>query len=99
MQTITQITPSGKRIQFDDETYAELNHEAGYITIHEGEKTGSDTDWGGRCIGFLSLAQAIEVVKAALDADADAEFAEMIRRWEEGQDAKADATSAHWGHD
>ena len=39
------------------------------------------------------------ILKAALDADEEAEFAEMIRRWEEGQDAKADATSAHWGHD
>ena len=99
MNILTQITPDGKRLQLDKETYAEVNQRTGFVTIHEGEKTGSDTDWGGRCIGFLSLAQAIEVVKAALNADADAEFAEMIRRWEEAQDAKADATSAHWGHD
>ena len=98
MQTITQITPDGKRLQFSDETYAEVRLD-GLVTIHQGQRTGSDKDWGGRCIGYLSLAQAIAVVKAALDADEEAEFAEMIRRWEEGQDAKADATSAHWEHD
>ena len=99
MQIITQITPSGKRLQLDSETYAEVDQRSGLVTIHEGQRTGSDQDWGGRVTGYLSLAQAIEIVKAALDADEDARFAAMIARWEAMQDAKADAMSAHWGHD
>ena len=98
MSILTQITPDGKRLQFSDETYAEVRLD-GLVTIHQGQRTGSDKDWGGKVIGALSLEQAIQIVKAALDANADAEFADMIRRWEEAQDAKADATSAHWGHD
>lgn len=99
MQTITQITPSSKRLQLDDETYAEVDQRSGLVTIHEGQRTGSDQDWGGRVTGYLSLAQAIQIVKAALDADEDARFADMIAQWEAQQDAQTDATSAHWGHD
>ena len=99
MNIITQITPDGKRLQLDSETYTEINQRTGFVTIHEGQRTGDMSDWGGRCIGYLSLAQAIEVVKAALDADDEARFAEMIQQWETAQDAKADATSAHFGHD
>lgn len=98
MNILTQITPDGKRLQFSDETYAEVRLD-GLVTIHQGQRTGSDKDWGGKVIGYLSLAQAIEIVKAALDADEDARFAAMIARWEAMQDAKADAMSAHWGHD
>lgn len=99
MSIMTQITPDGKRLQLDNETYAEVNDRTGLVTIHEGQHTGSDQDWGGRCIGYLPLAHAIEIVKAALDADEDARFAEMIRDWEAQQGAKADAISAHFLHD
>ena len=98
MNILTQITPDGKRLQFSDETYAEVRLD-GLVTIHQGQRTGSDKDWGGKVIGFLSLAQAVEIVKAALDADEDARFADMIAQWEAKQDAKADATSAHWAWD
>ena len=104
MNILTQITPNGKRLQLDGETYAEIDRYAGLITVHEGQRTGSEQDWGGRCLGYLSLAHAVAVVKAALDMneaadDEDAEIEAMLRRYEEQQDAKADATSAHWGWD
>ena len=97
---IAQITPIGKRLQLDKETYAEIDRDFGRITIHQGSRTGSHTDWGGKVIGYLSLAHAVQVVKAALDInehldDEDAEIEAMLRRYEEQQDAKADATSAH----
>lgn len=104
MNILTQITPSGKRLQLDDETYAEVDQRTGLVTIHEGSRTGSDQDWGGRVTGYLSLAQAIQIVKAALEIneqldDEDAAVEAMIRQWEARQDAKADATSAHFGWD
>ena len=103
MSILTQITPDGKRIQFPDETYAEVRMD-GQVTIHQGQRTGSDQDWGGKVIGYLSLAQAVAIVKAALDInekadDEDAAVEAMLRRWEEAQDARHDATSAHFAHD
>ena len=103
MQTITQITPSGKRLQFSDETYAEVRLD-GLVTIHQGQRTGSDKDWGGKVIGHLSLEQAIQIVKAALEVnehldDEDAAVEAMIRQWEAKQDARHDATSAHFAWD
>lgn len=103
MNIITQITPDGKRLQLDSETYAEVRLD-GMVTIHQGERTGSDKDWGGKVIGYLSLAQAVAIVKAALAMneqadDEDAAVEAMVRRWEEAQDARHDATSAHWGWD
>lgn len=103
MNILTQITPDGKRIQFPDETYAEVRMD-GQVTIHQGQRTGSEQDWGGKVIGYLSLAQAVAIVKAALDInekadDEDAAVEAMLRRWEEAQDARHDATSAHFAHD
>ena len=100
MSILTQITPAGKRLQLDDETYAEVNQYTDTITIHQGRRTGDLSDWGGKVIGYLSLAHAVQVVKAALDInehldDEDAEIEAMLRRYEDQQDAKADATSAH----
>lgn len=104
MNIITQITPDGKRIQLDSETYSEINQRTGFVTIHQGQHTGSDLDWGGKVIGYLSLAQAVAIVKAALDMneqadDEDAAVEAMLRRWEEARDARHDATSAHFLHD
>lgn len=101
MNTLTQITPNGKRLQFDSETYDEVNQRNGLVTIHQGLRTGSEQDWGGKITGALSLAQAIQIVKAALDMneqadDEDAEIEAMLRRWEDQQDARHDAVSAHF---
>ena len=67
MSIITQITPEGKRLQLDSETYTEINQRTGFVTIHQGQHTGSEQDWGGKVIGYLSLAQAVAIVNAALD--------------------------------
>lgn len=104
MSIVTQITPTGKRLQLDNETYTEINQRTGFVTIHQGQRTGTDQDWGGKVIGYLSLAQAVAIVKAALDInekadDEDAAVEAMLRRWEEAQDARHDATSAHFAHD
>lgn len=104
MKTLTQITSFGKRLQLDTETYAEVNQAEGLISIYQGQRIGEMSDWGGKSIGYISLAHAIQVVKAALAMneaadDEDAEIEEILRRYEEQQDARHDATSAHFGHD
>ena len=42
--------------------------------------------------------RAVEA-KAMIDASYEAEYTELVRRYEERQDAQADLTSAGWGHD
>ncbi|TXH52473.1 MAG: hypothetical protein E6Q97_16120 [Desulfurellales bacterium] len=104
MTTLTQINPiangklwSGSPVQFSDETYGEVTD--GLLTIRKGQRTGADDDWGGQIMGSVELDKAIALLKAVLAVQEDAEFAAMIARWEAQQDARHDATSAHWGWD
>lgn len=91
---------SGNRvIQFADETYGTVDTANGLLTIHRGQRTGADDDWGGQIVGSVELDKAIALLKAVVAAQEDAEFASMIERWELGQDAKWDAVSAGWGFD
>lgn len=91
---------SGNRvIQFADETCGTVDTANGLLTIHRGQRTGADDDWGGQVLGSVELDKAIALLRAVVAQDEDAEFTAMIERWELGQDAKWDAISSEWGHD
>lgn len=88
---------SGNRvIQFADETYGTVDTANGLLTIHRGQRTGADDDWGGQVLGSVELDKAIALLRAVVAQDEDAS---MIERWEAQQDAKWDAVSSHFGHD
>ncbi len=45
-------------VNFSNDTYAQVDREHGAVTVHQGQRLGLDSDWGGACIAFLTLAQA-----------------------------------------
>lgn len=56
MSHILQPTPFV--VNFSNDTYAQIDKAQGTVTIHQGQRVGLDTDWGGQVIAFLTLDQA-----------------------------------------
>jgi hypothetical protein len=52
-------------VNFSNDTYAQIDRAAGAVTIHQGQRLGLDSDWGGQIVAFLTLEQA-EAIAAIL---------------------------------
>jgi hypothetical protein len=52
-------------VNFSNDTYLCVDKAHGSVTLHQGQRTGSDSDWGGQTIAFLTLEQA-EAIAAIL---------------------------------
>jgi hypothetical protein len=63
MQHILQSQPVV--VNFSNDTYAQIDREHGAVSIHQGQRVGSDQDWGGQVIAFMTLEQA-EAIAAIL---------------------------------
>lgn len=64
---MTSIHPTAadvKTIQFSDETFAVIDPAQGAVSIHRGQRTGADSDWGGQCIAWLELDKALVILEA-----------------------------------
>lgn len=61
MKTVSQT------VNFSNDTYATIDRERGAVSIHQGQRTGADSDWGGQVIAFLTLEQA-EAIASVLYA-------------------------------
>lgn len=59
--------------------------------------TAPDFDEYHKALGRIAI-KAIEA-KATIEWEIDRMVETMAQRWEEAQDAQADAMSANWGHD
>ena len=64
---MSTLTLSSNVVNLSDSTYAVIDRDAGFVAIHEGQRTGSESDWGGQVIAFLTLEQA-EAIAAILYA-------------------------------
>lgn len=71
MTTLAQQTADVKQINFDDDTYAVIDLAQGSISIHRGQRTGSDSDWGGQCIAWLELDKALAILEAVTPFSGD----------------------------
>ena len=85
-------------IILDRETYAQIDIAYEMVTIHKGQRQGLDSDWGGQVIASIALEHALKIAQALHEEDEEWLVA-MLRKYEEGNEARADAGSAHWGHD
>lgn len=64
---MTSIHPTAadvKTIQFSDGTFAVIDPAQGAVSIHRGQRTGADSDWGGQCIAWLELDKALVILEA-----------------------------------
>lgn len=61
----TIVAQSEQFVTLDSETYAEIDPAYEVVTIHRGQHTGSDSDWGGQCIGSLPF-DFLRTIVAAL---------------------------------
>jgi hypothetical protein len=52
------VSQSQFAVNFNDSTYAQIDRAAGAVTIHQGQRLGLDSDWGGQIVAFLTLEQA-----------------------------------------
>lgn len=80
---MTSIHPTAtdvKTIQFSDETYAVIDPTQGAVSIHRGQRTGADSDWGGQCIAWLELDKALVILEAvqALQAPFSGDFSDVL---------------------
>jgi hypothetical protein len=62
MQTIVQA--HSITVNFGKDSYATIDKEQGVVTIHEGQRLGLDTDWGGRIVAALTIEQAEAIANA-----------------------------------
>jgi hypothetical protein len=69
MNTVAQSATVVKTVQFSDETYAKIDPAYGLVTIHRGQNTGEDSDWGGQVIATLELDKLVSIAKAAIGGD------------------------------
>lgn len=51
-------------VKLDNEQYAQIDTEHNLVTIHRGQQTGADTDWGGQVIASLELDKALAIAEA-----------------------------------
>ena len=61
------LTVSTNVVNLSDSTFAVVDRDAGFVAIHEGQRTGADSDWGGKVIAWLTIDQA-EAIAAILYA-------------------------------
>lgn len=58
------LQQSATQVNFGDDTYAVIDPKAGAISLHRGQRTGADDDWGGDCIAWLELDKALAIFEA-----------------------------------
>jgi hypothetical protein len=51
-------------VNFSDDAYATIDRAQGVVTVHEGQRLGLDTDWGGKIVACLTFAQAEAIANA-----------------------------------
>ena len=85
-------------IILDDTTYAKIDMAYGMVTIHKGQQLGLDSDWGGQVIASIALEHALKIAQA-LHKEDETWLAGLLRKHEEGNEARDEAVSAHWEHD
>ena len=56
MQTIVQA--HSITVNFGSDNYATIDKAQGIVTVHQGQRCGLESDWGGQVIAFLTLEQA-----------------------------------------
>lgn len=61
------LTQQSHIVNLSDSTFAVIDRDAGFVAIHEGQRQGLDSDWGGKVIAWLTLDQA-EAIAAILYA-------------------------------
>lgn len=54
-------------VNFSNDSYATIDKAQGVVTVHQGQRQGLDSDWGGQVIAFLTIDQA-EAIAAILYA-------------------------------
>lgn len=89
MTTIQQYQTDVKTIQFSDDTYAVVDPRAGAISLHKGQRTGADDDWGGQVVAWLELDKALAIFEA-VQALGQGDGAEMRTRFWGGGPAAHD---------
>lgn len=62
MQTIVQA--HSITVNFGNDTYAQIDKAQEVVTIHQGQRLGLESDWGGQVIAFLTLEQAEAIAQA-----------------------------------
>jgi hypothetical protein len=51
-------------VNFGSDAYATIDRAQGVVTVHEGQRLGLDTDWGGRIVAALTIEQAEAIANA-----------------------------------
>lgn len=54
-------------VNLTNNTFIVVDKQQGFVSINQGQRNGSDEDWGGQVVAFLTLAQA-EAIAAILYA-------------------------------
>jgi hypothetical protein len=62
---MTTLPQTATTLQFSDDTFAQVDSGAGLVTIHRGQRTGADNDWGGQVIATLELDKLAAILKAS----------------------------------
>lgn len=85
------LQQSAVQVNFADDTYAVIDPTAGAISLHQGQRTGADDDWGGQVVAWLELDKALAIFEAVqnLSQVGDAEM--RTRFWGGGPALTFDA--------
>lgn len=59
----TTTTNEVQTLNFTD-TFIVIDKNQGFVSVHEGQQLGLDSDWGGRMVAFLPLQMAEAIANA-----------------------------------
>lgn len=85
---MTILQQDAVQVNFGDDTYAVIDPKGGAVSIHKGQRTGADDDWGGQVVAWLELDKALAIFEAVQALGGGAEM--RTRFWGGGPAAHDD---------
>lgn len=61
------LTQDTQTVNLNNDTFVVVDKQQGFVSINQGQRTGSAEDWGGQVVAFLTIEQA-EAIAAILYA-------------------------------
>lgn len=82
MYNLTQTDSSTQTINLSNDTFIIIDKQAGFVSINTGQRTGSDQDWGGAPLAWLTLEQAEQIASVLYQPFSDPSLNDVRPDWE-----------------